>query len=46
MIELGKGFMCMIAYVALKTPFDNNYLVTEEFGNNSMIYKVNKIRIK
>jgi hypothetical protein len=40
MLELGKGLICMGIYVFLKTPFDNNYLITEEFGNHSLIFKV------
>lgn len=40
MIELTKGLICMGAYVVLKTPFDNEFLITEEFGNYGIIYKV------
>ena len=41
MKEFAKGIICMGLYFAMKGPFDYLYLITEEYGNSSLIYKVN-----
>jgi hypothetical protein len=39
--EFLKSILCVISYLFLKTPFDNKYCATKEFGKKSMLYKVN-----
>ena len=42
-IEFVKSLFCIGLYMLMKSPFDNRYCVTKEFGERSMLYKVNNI---
>lgn len=39
--EFLKAFGCVVLYIMLKGPFDYLYCATAEFGEKSIIYKVN-----
>jgi len=39
-IEFLKSILCVVSFILLKSPFDNRYCITKEFGEKSMLFKV------
>ncbi len=41
-LEVLKSIVCVVFYMFMKSPFDNRYCITKEYGEKSLLYKVTK----
>jgi len=41
LVEIAKSFACVVGFILMKSPFDNKFCISKEFGEKSLLYKVN-----